>query len=242
MGRVAVYAEPDLEALHARARRTRRSRWVGRPPATAIWTSTSCSRPAGGPGPTPCIPGYGFLSENAEFAAGGGRGGTDLDGAGRAAGDPAASGDKVEAAADRPRRVGAPLVAQARTGRWRTRMRRRRSPRSTGCPIAIKAAFGGGGRGLKVARTPEEIPEQYGLARCARPRPPSAGASATWSATSTSPAMSRCRCSADTARHGGRGRRPRLLAPAAAPEAGRGGPGARPARTTARADASAARP
>ncbi len=33
--------------------------------------------------------------------------------------------------------------------------------REHGLPIAIKAAFGGGGRGLKVARTLEEVPELY---------------------------------------------------------------------------------
>ena len=43
--------------------------------------------------------------------------------------------------------------------------------REFGLPVAIKAAFGGGGRGLKVARTLEEIPELFASAGQRRPRP-----------------------------------------------------------------------
>ena len=62
--------------------------------------------------------------------------------------------------------------------------------RAYGLPIAIKAAFGGGGRGMKVARTLEEIPELFASAvREASPR--SAVASASSSATSIDRGTSR---------------------------------------------------
>ena len=78
---------------------------------------------------------------------------------------PAAAGDR------RPRRQGRG-PAHRREGRRAAgprhggpgggrRRGRSRSPTEHGLPIAIKAAFGGGGRGLKVARTLEEIPELF---------------------------------------------------------------------------------
>jgi acetyl-CoA/propionyl-CoA carboxylase biotin carboxyl carrier protein len=102
-------------------------------------------------------PGYGFLSENAAFAQ------AVLDAGLIWIGPPPAAisalGDKVSA-----RRIaaaaGAPLVAGTNdpvTGHDEVLA----FAKEHGLPVAIKAAFGGGGRGLKVARTMEEIPELY---------------------------------------------------------------------------------
>src|SRR5260370_1300306 len=68
-------------------------------------------------------------------------------------------GDKV-AARKIAQRAGAPLVAGTAdpvSGAAEVVA----FAREHGLPVAIKAAFGGGGRGLKVARTLEEIPELY---------------------------------------------------------------------------------
>ena len=102
-------------------------------------------------------PGYGFLSENAAFAQ------AVLDAGLIWIGPPPAAisalGDKVSA-----RRIaaaaGAPLVAGTKdpvTGHGEVLA----FAKEHGLPVAIKAAFGGGGRGLKVARTMQEIPELY---------------------------------------------------------------------------------
>jgi acetyl-CoA/propionyl-CoA carboxylase biotin carboxyl carrier protein len=102
-------------------------------------------------------PGYGFLSENAGFAQ------AVLDAGLIWIGPPPAAistlGDKV-AARELAARVGAPLVPgtaepvpdAAAALAFAT---------EHGFPVAIKAAFGGGGRGLKVARTSEELPALY---------------------------------------------------------------------------------
>jgi acetyl-CoA/propionyl-CoA carboxylase biotin carboxyl carrier protein len=102
-------------------------------------------------------PGYGFLSENAEFAqAVIDAGLTWIGPSPQAIRD---LGDKVTAR-HIAMRAGAPLVPGTK------------DPVSGpdeiiafaqehGLPVAIKAAFGGGGRGLKVARTMEEIPELF---------------------------------------------------------------------------------
>ncbi|MGW3932206.1 acetyl/propionyl/methylcrotonyl-CoA carboxylase subunit alpha, partial [Streptomyces microflavus] len=102
-------------------------------------------------------PGYGFLSENAEFAQ------AVLDAGLTWIGPPPQAirdlGDKV-AARHIAQRAGAPLVAGTPdpvSGSDEVVA----FAETNGLPIAIKAAFGGGGRGLKVARTLEEIPELY---------------------------------------------------------------------------------
>ncbi|MDT5034741.1 MAG: acetyl-CoA/propionyl-CoA carboxylase, biotin carboxylase, biotin carboxyl carrier protein [Actinoplanes sp.] len=102
-------------------------------------------------------PGYGFLSENAEFAQ------AVLD-AGLTWIGPAPAairdlGDKVTAR-HIAQRVGAPLVpGTAEPARDAEEIVV--FAREHGLPVAIKAAFGGGGRGLKVARTIEEIPALF---------------------------------------------------------------------------------
>ncbi|GAA3353692.1 biotin carboxylase N-terminal domain-containing protein [Streptomyces antimycoticus] len=102
-------------------------------------------------------PGYGFLSENAEFAQ------AVLDAGLTWIGPPPHAirdlGDKV-AARHIAQRAGAPLVAGTPdpvSGADEVVA----FAEQHGLPIAIKAAFGGGGRGLKVARTMEEVPELY---------------------------------------------------------------------------------
>ncbi|MDT4991599.1 MAG: acetyl-CoA/propionyl-CoA carboxylase, biotin carboxylase, biotin carboxyl carrier protein [Actinoplanes sp.] len=102
-------------------------------------------------------PGYGFLSENAEFAQ------AVLD-AGLTWIGPAPAairdlGDKVTAR-HIAQRAGAPLVpGTAEPARDAEEIVV--FAREHGLPVAIKAAFGGGGRGLKVARTIEEIPALF---------------------------------------------------------------------------------
>ncbi|PFG20382.1 acetyl/propionyl/methylcrotonyl-CoA carboxylase subunit alpha [Serinibacter salmoneus] len=105
-------------------------------------------------------PGYGFLSENAEFAA------AVLD-AGLTWIGPSpeaitALGDKVSAR-HIAERAGAPLVAGT-PDPVADAQEVVAFAREYGLPVAIKAAFGGGGRGLKVARTLEEIPELFASA------------------------------------------------------------------------------
>jgi acetyl-CoA/propionyl-CoA carboxylase biotin carboxyl carrier protein len=105
-------------------------------------------------------PGYGFLSENAEFAQAVIDAGLIWIGPSPAA--ISALGDKVSA-----RRIaaaaGAPLVAGTKDP-VETAEEVVAFAKEHGLPVAIKAAFGGGGRGLKVARTLEEIPELYASA------------------------------------------------------------------------------
>ena len=102
-------------------------------------------------------PGYGFLSENADFAqAVIDAGLTWIGPTPQAIRD---LGDKVTAR-HIALRVGAPLVpgtSEPVAGSDEVVA----FAREHGLPVAIKAAFGGGGRGLKVARTLEEIPELF---------------------------------------------------------------------------------
>ncbi|MFJ3770998.1 acetyl/propionyl/methylcrotonyl-CoA carboxylase subunit alpha [Streptomyces sp. NPDC090075] len=153
---VAVYADPDRDALHVRAA-DEAFALGGDTPATSYLDIDKVLRAARETGADAVHPGYGFLSENAEFAQ------AVLDAGLTWIGPPPQAirdlGDKV-AARHIAQRAGAPLVAGTP------------DPVSGadevvafaaehGLPIAIKAAFGGGGRGLKVARTLEEVPELY---------------------------------------------------------------------------------
>jgi len=105
-------------------------------------------------------PGYGFLSENANFAQ------AVIDAGLTWIGPPPAAiralGDKVSARKIAAK-AGAPLVAGTQDpveGHEEVTA----FAKEHGLPVAIKAAHGGGGRGLKVARTMEEIPELFASA------------------------------------------------------------------------------
>ncbi|MER5459136.1 biotin carboxylase N-terminal domain-containing protein [Streptomyces sp. NPDC002668] len=153
---VAVYADPDRDALHVRAA-DEAFALGGDTPAASYLDMAKVLQAAKDAGADAIHPGYGFLSENAEFAQ------AVLDAGLTWIGPPPQAirdlGDKV-AARHIAQRAGAPLVAGTPdpvSGADEVVT----FAEEHGLPIAIKAAFGGGGRGLKVARTLEEVPELY---------------------------------------------------------------------------------
>ncbi|BBJ38245.1 acetyl-/propionyl-CoA carboxylase subunit alpha [Streptomyces antimycoticus] len=153
---VAVYADPDRDACHARAADEAYA-LGGDTPAASYLDQAKVLAAAAESGADAVHPGYGFLSENAEFAQ------AVLDAGLTWIGPPPHAirdlGDKV-AARHIAQRAGAPLVAGTPdpvSGADEVVA----FAEQHGLPIAIKAAFGGGGRGLKVARTMEEVPELY---------------------------------------------------------------------------------
>ncbi|MET9432737.1 biotin carboxylase N-terminal domain-containing protein [Streptomyces sp. NPDC006551] len=153
---VAVYADPDRDALHVRAA-DEAFALGGDTPAASYLDMAKVLQAAKDSGADAIHPGYGFLSENAEFAQ------AVIDAGLTWIGPPPQAirdlGDKV-AARHIAQRAGAPLVAGTPdpvSGADEVVA----FAEEHGLPIAIKAAFGGGGRGLKVARTLEEVPELY---------------------------------------------------------------------------------
>ncbi|MER7823953.1 biotin carboxyl carrier protein /biotin carboxylase [Streptomyces sp. CG 926] len=156
IGSVAVYADPDRDALHVRAA-DEAFALGGDTPAASYLDISKVLQAAADSGADAIHPGYGFLSENADFAQ------AVLDAGLTWIGPPPQAirdlGDKV-AARHIAQRAGAPLVAGTPdpvSGADEVVA----FAEEHGLPIAIKAAFGGGGRGLKVARTLEEVPELY---------------------------------------------------------------------------------
>ncbi|MEI6108521.1 MAG: biotin carboxylase N-terminal domain-containing protein [Actinomycetes bacterium] len=153
---VAVYAEPDRDSLHVKVADT----------AFALGGSTAAESylvidklidAAKKSGANAVHPGYGFLSENAEFAQ------AVIDAGLIWIGPPPQAirdlGDKVSAR-HIASRAGAPQV-QGTPDPVKDSSEVVAFAKEHGLPVAIKAAFGGGGRGLKVARTLEEIPELF---------------------------------------------------------------------------------
>jgi acetyl-CoA/propionyl-CoA carboxylase biotin carboxyl carrier protein len=153
---VAVYADPDRDALHVGAADEAYA-LGGSTPAESYLDIGKLLDVAARSGADAVHPGYGFLSENATFAQ------AVIDAGLTWIGPSPQSirdlGDKVTAR-HIAMRAGAPLVpgtADPVSGAGEVVS----FAEEYGLPVAIKAAFGGGGRGLKVARTMDEIPELY---------------------------------------------------------------------------------
>ena len=155
----AVYADPDRDALHVRMADEAYA-LGGNTPAESYLSIEKLIAAARQSGADAVHPGYGFLSENADFAQ------AVLDAGLIWVGPSPQSirdlGDKVTAR-HIAMRAGAPLVPGTPDPV--------NGPDEVvafaeqhGLPVAIKAAFGGGGRGLKVARTIEDIPELFASA------------------------------------------------------------------------------
>ncbi|WP_219499878.1 acetyl/propionyl/methylcrotonyl-CoA carboxylase subunit alpha [Nonomuraea ceibae] len=156
IGSVAVYADQDLDSLHVRVADEAYSLGSASPAETYLDIGKLLAV-AERSGADAVHPGYGFLAENADFAQ------AVIDAGLTWIGPPpaaiAALGDKVQAR-HIAQKVGAPLVAGTKdpvSGAAEVVA----FAEEHGLPIAIKAAYGGGGRGIKVARRLEEVAELY---------------------------------------------------------------------------------
>jgi len=156
---VAVYADQDREALHVRLADEAFALDGARSQETYL-DQGKLLEVARRSGADAVHPGYGFLAENAEFAAAVISAGLIWIGPPPSA--ISALGDKVSAR-HIAHRAGAPLVAGTAEP-VESVDEIHAFAAEHGLPIAIKAAFGGGGRGLKVARTDDEIDEMFASA------------------------------------------------------------------------------
>ena len=156
---VAIYSDEDRNSLHAQMA-THAFSLGGITAASTYLNIPKIIEVAKQSGADAVHPGYGFLSENAQFAQ------SVIDAGLIWIGPPPSAikalGDKVSARKIAAK-AGAPLVAGTA------------DPvdnadeiiafaKEHGLPVAIKAAHGGGGRGLKIAHTIEEIPEAFASA------------------------------------------------------------------------------
>ncbi|CAP55290.1 acetyl-CoA carboxylase biotin carboxylase subunit [Gluconacetobacter diazotrophicus] len=157
---VAIHSTADADAMHVRL--ADEAVCVG-PPATrdsylnvaAILSAATIT------GADAIHPGYGFLSENADFAE-------TVEAHGLAFIGPTGHhirimGDKITAKTTM-RALGVPLVPGS-DGALASLDEARVVAAQVGYPVLIKATAGGGGRGMKVARTPDEIEEAWSVAR-----------------------------------------------------------------------------
>ena len=156
---VAVYSEEDRNAIHSQMADSAFS-LHGTTATETYLNIEKLIEIAKQAGADAVHPGYGFLSENANFAQAVIDAGLIWIGPSPAA--IRALGDKVSARKIAAK-AGAPLVAGTKDpveGHEEVLA----FAKEYGLPVAIKAAHGGGGRGLKVARTMEEIPELFASA------------------------------------------------------------------------------
>lgn len=155
---VAVYSQADAEALHVAL--ADESCCIGGPaPADSYLNQERIVSAALATGAQAIHPGYGFLSENARFAALCGRNGLVFIGPSpesmEALSDKAALKEKMAAG-------GLPVIPG--TGILQTVAEALSAAEAIGYPVMLKAAAGGGGRGIRLAETPEELSAAFPLA------------------------------------------------------------------------------
>jgi acetyl-CoA carboxylase biotin carboxylase subunit len=150
---VAVYSDADAEALHVREADEAVS--IGKPHARESYLNVDkLIGAARDTGADALHPGYGFLSESARFAEA--CEGAGLTFVGPSAASIAAMGDKA-AARRLAREAGVPVVPG--TDASADVEASLRAADELGYPVMLKAAAGGGGRGIRIAREPDELRE-----------------------------------------------------------------------------------
>src|SRR3712207_767854 len=161
VGTVAVYSEPDRDAPHVR--RADEAYLLGPGPAPESYLKVEkILEVAAQAGAEAIHPGYGFLAENAEFARACEEAGVTF------IGPPA---EAIEAMGSKTRarelmsEAGVPIVPGA-TDPAPDLDAARAQAEEAGYPVACKAAGGGGGKGFRVAKGPDELQEAFeGAAR-----------------------------------------------------------------------------
>lgn len=157
---VAVHSTADADAMHVRL--ADESVCIGPPPARDSYLNMSAILSAATISGADAIhPGYGFLSENADFAEMVEEHGLIF--IGPSAAHIRLMGDKItakQAAKD----AGIPVVPGSE-GEVHTLEDASKWASEIGYPVLIKAAHGGGGRGMKVARSEEELQSSFNMAR-----------------------------------------------------------------------------
>ncbi|MEZ5994559.1 MAG: acetyl-CoA carboxylase biotin carboxylase subunit [Hyphomonadaceae bacterium] len=157
---VAVHSTADAEAMHVRL--ADESVCIGPPPAAKSYLHIpSIIAAAEITGAQAIHPGYGFLSENAKFAEIVTQHGLTF--IGPTAEHIRLMGDKIaakQAAID----TGMPVVPGS-DGGVASEAEAQKVGKQIGYPVLIKAAAGGGGRGMKVARSADELSEAFSTAR-----------------------------------------------------------------------------
>ncbi len=150
---VAVHSTADADAMHVRL--ADESVCIGPPPSSLSYLNIPAIISAAEiTGADAIHPGYGFLSENASFA--------DIVGAhditfiGPKPHHIRLMGDKI-AAKDAMKRLGVPVVPGSDRA-IADETHARRVAAEIGFPVLVKASAGGGGRGMKVVRSPDELP------------------------------------------------------------------------------------
>ncbi|TQN44001.1 acetyl-CoA/propionyl-CoA carboxylase biotin carboxyl carrier protein [Blastococcus colisei] len=157
---VAVYSDADAGALHTRLADVA----VPIGPAPAAQSYLSIERvleAAVGTGAQAIHPGYGFLSENVEFARACEKAGIVFIGPPVAAIE--AMGDKIRAK-QTVMAAGVPVVP-GRTEPGMTDDQVTDAAVAVGFPVLLKPSAGGGGKGMRVVRSTEELPEAIAGAR-----------------------------------------------------------------------------
>ena len=157
---VAVHSLADRDALHTRI--ADESICIGPGPSAKSYLSIPAIMSAAEIAGVDAIhPGYGFLSENAKFAEICEKYGVKF--IGPKASHIHALGNKVEARAF-AEKAGVPMLPGS-TGAIQTQSEAEKLAKEIGFPLIIKAAAGGGGRGMKIVRSMDELGKQFDLAR-----------------------------------------------------------------------------
>jgi acetyl-CoA carboxylase, biotin carboxylase subunit len=155
---VAVYSTADADAQHVRL--ADRAVRIGPPPASESYLSIpAIVAAAKTTGCDAVHPGYGFLSENDDFVRA--CEDNDLVFVGPPADVMARMGDKAQAKAEM-RAAGVPLVPG--TEGTASLAEARAAADSLGFPVLLKAAAGGGGRGMRLVTSPAELDDAYARA------------------------------------------------------------------------------
>jgi len=160
IGTVGVYSEADRGSLHVGY--ADEAYLIGPPPAAQSYLNVERIIETARRADAAAVhPGYGFLAENAGFARACADAGLAWIGPPPEAIE--AMGSKVEAR-ERMKAAGVPIIPGT-TEPVETAEEALALGEEIGYPLAIKAASGGGGKGLKVARSPDEVERSYTSAR-----------------------------------------------------------------------------